>query len=102
MITLTAQVSVYPLRQPQLSPTIDKTVRICRAHGLEVSLGSMSTLVKGDDDEVFAALKQALRSGAAQGDVVMVVTLSNACPAVGQADAAAQAQSADRPDTLLR
>jgi uncharacterized protein YqgV (UPF0045/DUF77 family) len=81
MITLSAQVSVYPLRQPQLSPAIDETVRICRAHGLEVRAGPMSTLVTGADDEIFSALKQAMRSAAAQGDVVMVVTLSNACPA---------------------
>lgn len=92
MISLTAQVSLYPLRQPRLSPTIDEAVRICRAHGLEVRPGPMSTLVTGNDDEIFAALKEALRSGAARGDVVMVVTFSNACPALGQADATWQDQ----------
>jgi uncharacterized protein YqgV (UPF0045/DUF77 family) len=81
MIELTAQVSIYPLRQPQLSPTIDDTVRICRAQDLEVRPGPMSTLVSGDDDRVFVALKESLRSASLRGDVVMVVTLSNACPA---------------------
>jgi uncharacterized protein YqgV (UPF0045/DUF77 family) len=80
MIGLVAQVSVYPLRQPRLSPTIDETMRTCRAHGLEVRPGPMSTLLRGDDDALFAALKEAIRSAAAAGDVVMVVTLSNACP----------------------
>jgi uncharacterized protein YqgV (UPF0045/DUF77 family) len=81
MIGLTAQVSVYPLRQPRLSLTIDETVRIFRAHGLEVRPGPMSTLVTGDDDDILAALKEALRGATDRGQVVMVVTLSNACPA---------------------
>jgi uncharacterized protein YqgV (UPF0045/DUF77 family) len=80
MIGISAQLSVYPLRQPRLSPAIDETVRICRAHGLEVCPGTMSTVVTGDDDDVFAALKEALRSAATVGKVVMVVTISNACP----------------------
>jgi uncharacterized protein YqgV (UPF0045/DUF77 family) len=79
MISLTAQISVYPLRQTRLSPAIDETVRLCQSHGLTVRPGPMSTLVAGDDDELFTALKAALRNAAAQGDVVMVVTLSNAC-----------------------
>lgn len=82
MIGISAQVSVYPLRQPRLSPAIDEAVRICRAHGLEVHPGPMSTLVKGDDDAVFIALKEALQSVATRGEVVMVVTLSNACPVI--------------------
>jgi uncharacterized protein YqgV (UPF0045/DUF77 family) len=87
MIALTAQVSVYPLRQPRLSPAIGEVVRICRAQGLEVCTGPMSTLVTGDDEKIFTALKEGLRCVAAQGDVVMVVTLSNACPALEQGDA---------------
>lgn len=80
MISLTAQISVYPLRQMRLSPAIDETVRLCQSHGLTVHPGPMSTVVAGYDDEIFAALKAALRNAAAQGEVVMIVTLSNACP----------------------
>jgi hypothetical protein len=46
----------------------------------------MSTLVTGNDEEMFAALKEALRTAAARGEVVMVVTLSNACPAPNASD----------------
>jgi uncharacterized protein YqgV (UPF0045/DUF77 family) len=81
VIHISAQLSVYPLRQENLAPTIQETVQIVRRHELEVHPGAMSTLVIGDDDKVFAALKDALRTAAAGGDVVMVVTLSNACPA---------------------
>lgn len=86
MIEISAQLSVYPLRQPRLSPTIDEAIRICRAHGLEVRPGPMSTRVTGDDDAVFAALKEALRDAATRGSMVMVVTMTNACPATASED----------------
>ncbi|HLF09306.1 MAG TPA: YkoF family thiamine/hydroxymethylpyrimidine-binding protein [Dehalococcoidia bacterium] len=77
---ITAQVSLYPLRQPHLTPAIERTLEVLRSHGLAVDPGTMSTLVSGEDDAVFAALKEAFQEVAQQGGVVMVVTLSNACP----------------------
>lgn len=79
MISLTAQISVYPLRQTRLSPAIHETVWLCQSHEVIVRHGRMSTVVAGDHDEIFTVLKAALRSAAAEGEVVMVVTLSNAC-----------------------
>jgi len=43
----------------------------------------MSTLIAGEDAEVFAALQEAFHCAAEQGQVVMVVTFSNACPVPG-------------------
>jgi tRNA-Thr(GGU) m(6)t(6)A37 methyltransferase TsaA len=40
----------------------------------------MSSVIRGDDAAVFAALQEAFRRVASQGQVVMVVTFSNACP----------------------
>jgi tRNA-Thr(GGU) m(6)t(6)A37 methyltransferase TsaA len=80
MTGIAAQVSLYPLRQASLSPAIEAAVRIFRKHGLEVESGAMSTIITGDDETVFAALQEAFRSVAAQGQVVMIVTFSNACP----------------------
>jgi len=80
MIGIAAQVSLYPLRQDSLSPAIDKALEIFQAHGLDVEVGAMSSLVTGDDEAVFAALQEAFRWTAEQGHVVMVVTVSNACP----------------------
>ena len=79
-MALTAQVSLYPLRQPHLSAAIHQALEIFRGHGLEVVPGAMSSLVIGEDEIVFAALKEAFQATSQQGDVVMVVTLSNACP----------------------
>lgn len=80
MIGIAAQVSLYPLRQISLAPAIDEALRIFREHGLEVVPGAMSTLITGDDAALFAALQEAFRRTAEQGHVVMVVTISNACP----------------------
>jgi uncharacterized protein YqgV (UPF0045/DUF77 family) len=80
---VTAQVSLYPLRQARLSPAIERVLAVFREHGLRVAPGAMSTLVSGGHDTVFDALKQAFQVTAEQGDMVMVITLSNACPVPG-------------------
>ena len=86
MIAISAQVSVYPLRQSHLSPTIDQTVGILRAHVPSVSPGPMSTCATGDDEDIFAALQEALRDAASRGEFVMSVTFSNACPTARSGD----------------
>ena len=78
-----AQVSLYPLRQPGFSSVIERALAVFREHELEVTPGSMSTVVSGDYDRMFDALKQAFRQAAEQGEIVMVVTISNACPVRG-------------------
>jgi tRNA-Thr(GGU) m(6)t(6)A37 methyltransferase TsaA len=80
MGSITAQLSIYPLGEASLSPTINEALRILREHGLAVEAGTMSSQVSGDDDVVFAALQSAFHQIAAQGPVVMVATFSNACP----------------------
>ena len=77
---LAAQICIYPLRQPSLSPAIQTALDVFRSHGLEVTTGAMSSLVLGDDEALFAAIEEAFKEIAEQGDVVMTVTLSNACP----------------------
>ena len=74
--------SLYPLRQAELSPAIDRALDIFGESGLEVTPGPMSTIIAGDDEAVFAALRDAFRA-TAEGEVVMIVTISNACPVPG-------------------
>jgi uncharacterized protein YqgV (UPF0045/DUF77 family) len=83
MIGITAQVSLYPLRQESLAPTIDEALRTFREYGLDVEPGTMSSLITGDDAAIFAALQEAFRRTAKQGHVVMIATFSNACPVPG-------------------
>jgi uncharacterized protein YqgV (UPF0045/DUF77 family) len=80
MSVITAQVSLYPLRQISIGPAIREAVRILRQHGLETRIGEMSTLVWGEEQAVFAALEEAFHRAAERGDTVMAVTFSNACP----------------------
>ena len=75
---LAAQVSIYPLRQPKLSPAIDKALDTFRSHGLDVTPGAMSSL--GEDEALFSAIKEAFQQTAEEGEIVMTLTLSNACP----------------------
>ena len=77
---ITAQVSLYPLGQDNLSPPINSALETLDEHGLEKQTGTMSTLVWGDDEKVFPALAKAFRKAASQGETVMVITVSNACP----------------------
>jgi uncharacterized protein YqgV (UPF0045/DUF77 family) len=81
---IAAQVSLYPLHQASLSWAIEKALRILRKHGLEIEPGAMSTIITGNNETVFAALQETFSYVAAQGQVVMIVTFSNACPVPSQ------------------
>jgi len=82
-MAISAQFSLYPLRQERLSPAIEEAVSVLKEHGLTVETGIMSSLVLGDEDQVFGALQEAFRRSAEKAEVVWVLTLSNACPMPG-------------------
>jgi uncharacterized protein YqgV (UPF0045/DUF77 family) len=79
-MVISAQVSIYPLRQEHLSPAIDAIRQALESRGLQPETGAMSTLVIGEAKEVFVALQEAFDRAAATCHVVMSVTVSNACP----------------------
>lgn len=80
LVDISAQISVYPLRQDQFSPAIRDVQDTLTAAGLQLTPGPMSTLVSGDASTVFDVLKASFGRAAATGHVVMTVTVSNACP----------------------
>lgn len=75
-----AQVSVYPLRQERLEPAVASVVDTLKQHGLNPLIGTMSTVVTGEAETVFAALSAAFDRAADTGAVVMTITVSNTCP----------------------
>jgi uncharacterized protein YqgV (UPF0045/DUF77 family) len=81
IMNVAAQVSVYPLRPEHLSPAIDAALKEFHRQGLEVQQGPMSARIAGNATTVFASLRAAFSRACQQGDVVMVVICSNACPA---------------------
>ncbi len=83
MSELTAQVSLYPLGQDELSPAIDEAVRVFGTHELRVEVGTMSTMLAGDDAELFAALHEAAAAAMRLGRTAMVIIVSNACAVPG-------------------
>ena len=80
---VSAQVSLYSLRAAELGPAIDALRRVLEQEGLELQPGPMSTRVAGEGSRVFAALQRGFEEAARRGDVVLVVTVSNACPVDG-------------------
>jgi len=84
-LELTVQVSLYPLREMDLAPTIGKALEIFQQQGLEVAPGTMSSLISGDMRSIFRALQRAFEIATDKGDAVMVATFSNACPIANEA-----------------
>jgi len=81
MTGITAQVSLYPLPHRAIALEIEDVLGVFQECAVEVEPDAASSTLAGDDTTIFAALQQAFCSAAEQGQVVMVVTLSNACPA---------------------
>jgi uncharacterized protein YqgV (UPF0045/DUF77 family) len=79
-MTVSAQISLYPLRQQKLGPPIEALRAALERHGLEVHVGPMSTLVTGETSQIFRALQEGFEQVTGEGQVALVVTLSNACP----------------------
>ncbi len=77
---VSAQISLYPLRQDRLSPAILEMQDALAAAGLEVTPGPMSTLVVGEGAALFDARKTSFLRAAVTGHLVMTATISNACP----------------------
>jgi uncharacterized protein YqgV (UPF0045/DUF77 family) len=79
-IGVTAQVSLYPLRQEHLLPAIEAAIEAWQAHGLRGIPGTMSTSITDETGMLWAALRDGFTAACAHGETVMVITVSNACP----------------------
>lgn len=77
---LSAQLSLYPLRQPHLTPLIQQALQALRAIDLQVIPGEMSTLILGSEAQLWRGLQDAFSTVSAQAEVVLIATVSNACP----------------------
>ncbi len=75
-----AEVSFYPLRTERIGAAINKFVDTLEQEDVEVSIGPMSTRLKGEADKVFEAVRQAFAQVAEEYPSVLVLKLSNSCP----------------------
>jgi len=74
------QVSFYALDGANLATALKRFVSVLDAHGLDYEVGAMSTVVRGELDGIFAALRDAYEQASEGTAAVMVMTVSNACP----------------------
>jgi uncharacterized protein YqgV (UPF0045/DUF77 family) len=79
-----AEISLYPLRQNELTKPIRQFTELLRNNKLKIELGPMSTLITGDSQVVFENLQKAFERLAEEYDVVVTAKISNACPEVNQ------------------
>lgn len=77
---VSCQFSLYPLGVEHLSPILNQALQEVADLGLEYEVGNMSTQMSGPPELVFRALERAFAVAAEHGGVVLVATVSNACP----------------------
>jgi uncharacterized protein YqgV (UPF0045/DUF77 family) len=59
-----AEVSLYPLRQNDLTKPIQQFVKVMESNNLKVKTGAMSSLIAGDSQAVFENLQKAFEQAA--------------------------------------
>jgi uncharacterized protein YqgV (UPF0045/DUF77 family) len=79
-VKVQAEISLYPLRENELTKPIYQFIRALKNNSLKIKTGPMSTFVTGASHVVFASLQQAFEQTAEGYEVVMTVKVSNACP----------------------
>ncbi len=76
--------SVYPLRQTEVSPGIGAALDALDESGVSYEVGTMGTMLWGEDEKIFRALLNSFRKASAVGKTTMVITISNASPWPGK------------------
>lgn len=76
---IACQFALYPLRTDRVGEVLDAALAEVAALGIEAAVGRMNTEIQGDEAQIFSALQAAYAREARMGEVVMTVTLSNAC-----------------------
>jgi len=100
MSQISAQISVYPLRRESIREPLESVIEAFRGFGVDVEPGPMSTMIAGRESSVFSALHAGFRAACADGDAVMVVSVSNACPVDVEPDESDSSDPVDRSDAM--
>ncbi|MTI95573.1 MAG: hypothetical protein FH749_08805 [Firmicutes bacterium] len=73
-----AEVSLYPLKTNQASDVINNSIDALGSQGVQYSVGSMSTHLHGNEEQVWQGLQQMFQNAKKSGEVSMVITITNA------------------------
>jgi len=77
---ISAQISVYGLGGTDTAAAIRAFLGVLQKRGVRYESGTMSTIVWGDQEAIWQALRQGYETASNLGPTVMQVTVSNACP----------------------
>ena len=78
-VTLSCQVSFYPLGQADYLDPINRVLALMEGSGLEYDIGPMSTRLTGESGALFGLLRRISEELYPACGYVMTVTLSNVC-----------------------
>ncbi len=76
-----AQVSIYPLREKTITETLNIFWEELNKRGAQYEVNSFATIIWMEEDELFKFLSEVYKK-ISKKSIVMVVTISNACPKV--------------------
>ncbi len=75
---ITAEVSLYPVETPDSDEIIMESLKSLNGHQLQYDIGSLSTNLSGESEQVWSALRTLYAQAQMSGhEIVMVVTVSN-------------------------
>ena len=74
---LCAEVSIYPQKTNNASQVITSAIQTLSQENVEYKVGSLSTHIDGNDEQVWTGIKKLFNEAQNSGEVSMVVTISN-------------------------
>ncbi|MHA1568754.1 MAG: YkoF family thiamine/hydroxymethylpyrimidine-binding protein [Alphaproteobacteria bacterium] len=75
-----AELSLYPLQTDVPAETVHRFIDMLTVENLSVNPGPMSTVISGENEDVFRVLAQCFANVATDEQIVLVAKFSNACP----------------------
>jgi len=77
-----AEISLYPLRQNDLTKPIQQFIESLKHDDLNIKTGLMSSIISGEESIVFQSLQKAFARVAKKYEVVLTAKISNSCPEI--------------------
>lgn len=74
---LCAEVSLYPQKTNNASQIVTNSLQALSKESVEYKVGSLSTHIDGNDEQVWGGIKKLFDEAKNSGEVSMVVTISN-------------------------
>lgn len=79
MRVMACQVTLFPLDTLDSAQVIGQVLAEMDWQGVEVIVGDMSSLIRGEEDLVWARIRQLYELAAKSGQFSLQITLSNKC-----------------------